>query len=77
MVEVVTVGVNPIVTSQAVISISLEVGLHEIGLDLLMASCTDGLVKPGIAIDVTSIASKRRTIRLALVSGEGIPESIV
>jgi hypothetical protein len=77
MVEGVAVGVNPIVASQAVISISLEVGLHKISLDLLVAGRADGLIKLCIAIDMTSIASKRRTIRLALVGAESIPKSSV
>ena len=45
MVESVTVGIDPIVAAQAVLSISLEVGWHEFGLDLLVAGHTDSLVK--------------------------------
>ena len=77
MVEGVTVGVNPIVARQAVISISLEVGWHEISFDLLVAGRADGLVKRCIAINMAGIASKRRAIRLQLVGGESIPKSIV
>ena len=50
MIEVVTIGVNPIVASQAVIFISLEMVLHEIGLDLLVTGRADGLVKLGIVV---------------------------
>jgi hypothetical protein len=77
MVEIVIVSIDPIMASQAVPSISLEVRLHEIGLDLLVTGGANGLVKRCIAIDMASVASKRRTIRLALVGGEIIPESIV
>ncbi len=77
MVEVVTIGVNPIVARQAIISISLHVGWHEISLDLLVAGCANGLVKRCISIGVAGIASKRRAIRLELVGSESIPKSIV
>jgi hypothetical protein len=45
VVEIVTIGINSIVTNQAVLSISLKVGWHEFGFDLLVASHTDSLVK--------------------------------
>ena len=45
-------------TGQAFIPVSQEMGLHEIRLDLLVAGCTDGLVKFGIAIHVTGAADK-------------------
>jgi hypothetical protein len=62
MVEVVTVGVDPIVAGQAVVSISLQMGLHEIGLDLLVAGRADSLVKLGISICMTCGADKWGTI---------------
>ena len=45
MVKIVPVGINPIVASQAVLAVSLEVSLHEIGFDLFVAGNADGLVK--------------------------------
>ena len=69
MVEGVAVAVNSIMTGQAILSIRQEMGLHENGFNLPVARFADGLIKPGIAIGVTCIAHKRRTIRLALVSG--------
>jgi hypothetical protein len=77
VIEGVAVRIDPIVASQAVTSICLEVGLQEIGLDLLMAGNTDALVKCCITIDMAGAACKRRTVRLPLVGGQGIPESIV
>jgi len=77
MIKGVTICVNPIVAGQAVISIRLKVGLHEIGFDLLMTGCTDGTVEPGIASNMASSTSKRRTVRLALVGLEGISESLM
>ena len=69
MVKVVAIAVNSIMTCQAILSIRQEMGLHENGFYLPVARFADGLIKPGVAIDVTCIANKRRTIRLALVSG--------
>lgn len=43
-------------TGQAILPVSQQMGLHEIWLDLQVAGRTDGLVKFGIAIYVTSIA---------------------
>lgn len=77
VVEIVTIYVDSVVTSQAVSAISLQMRLHEISLDLLVASGTNGLVKLGIPASVTSAAYKRRTIRLFLVGGESISECIV
>ena len=77
MVEIVTIGVDPIVASQAVFAISLEVRLHKLSIDLLVAGGTDGLVKLCIAINMASFTSKRRTIGLSLVGVKGIAKSIV
>ena len=77
VVEGMSVGIDPIVATKAVVSISCKVWLHKIGFDLLVAGRADGLVKPGVAIYVTSIASKRRTIRLASMGCKSVPESIV
>jgi len=77
VVEGVPVAVNPIVTSQAVISIFQQVRLHEIRFDLLVAGSADSLVEPGIAVHMAGFANKRRAIRLFLVGSESIPECIV
>jgi hypothetical protein len=77
MVEIVSIGINPIVASQAVLTVSLEVGLHILNIDLLMAGSADGLIKLCVAANVASTAHKRRTIRLVLVGSQGITESIV
>jgi hypothetical protein len=77
MVESVTVTVDPIVASQAVIAICSQVCLHEISLNLLVAGGADGLVEFDIAIYVTGLANKCRTVRLFLMGGERIPERIV
>jgi hypothetical protein len=45
MVKIMTVAINPIMACQAVLSISLKMGLHEISLDLLVASSADSLVE--------------------------------
>jgi hypothetical protein len=74
VIEIVTVCVDPIVAGQAIIPVSQDVGLHEIGLDLLVAGCTYGLVKFGIAIYMTGIAKKKGSIRHELVGSECIPE---
>lgn len=37
MVKIVSVGVDAIMTGQTVISIQLDMGLHEISIDLLVA----------------------------------------
>ena len=69
MVKAVAISVDPIMTAQTIIPVGLEMGLHEISIDCPVAVRADGLIELGIAIDVTCIAHKRRTIRLALVSG--------
>jgi len=77
MVKIVTIAVNPIMTAHAILPISQQMGLHEIRLDLLVAGYADGLVKFGIAIDVTGTASKGGAVRLDLVGGQCVPEGIV
>jgi hypothetical protein len=77
MIKIVPICINPVMTGQAIIPIRQEMGLHEIGLDLLVTGRTDGLVKFGVAISVTGTANKRRTVRLVLVGAECIPEGIV
>lgn len=77
MVKRVTVSFDPIVATQAVISISLHVGLHEISLDLLVACRAYGLVELDVTIYVAGLATKCRPIHLLLVGGERIPEDIV
>jgi hypothetical protein len=77
MAKSVTITVNPIMTAQAILPISQQMGLHEIRLDLLVAGYADGLVKFGIAIDVTGTASKGRAVRLDLVGDQRISEGIV
>jgi hypothetical protein len=64
MVEIMAIGINPIMASQAVIAISLDVGLHEISLDLLVTGNADSLVKHYIAIHVAGFTNKKRTICL-------------
>ena len=64
-------------TDQAIIAVSQEMGLHEIGLDLLVAGCTDGLFEFGIAITVTGVANKGGTIRLELVRSQRVSEHIM
>jgi hypothetical protein len=68
-----TIGINAIVAGQAVVPICLEVGLHEIGLDLPVAVSTDGLVKGGIAIRMAVPAGKTGTFCTFLVRSQGIP----
>lgn len=58
MVKIVTISFNTIVTGQAILPVSQQMGWHEIGLDLLVAGNTDGLVKFSIAIQVTGITGK-------------------
>jgi hypothetical protein len=77
MVKSMTEAVDPIVATQAVISISLQMRLHEISLDMLVACRAYGLVELDITIHVASLTNKWGRIRLLLVSGQGISESIV
>jgi hypothetical protein len=77
VVEIVTIGIDAIVASQAVITIRLDMCGHEIGLDLLVASHADRLVKFSISVDVAGLARKRRTIRLALVGVKRIAKYLV
>jgi hypothetical protein len=49
MVKGVAIIVNTIMTGQAILPVSQQMGWHETGLDLLVAGNTDGLVKFGIA----------------------------
>ena len=67
MVKIMAIGIDAIMTSQAVLAISLEVRLHEISVDLLVAGEADGLVKHHIAINMACSTCERRTILLALV----------
>jgi len=64
MVEVMAVAIDAIMAGQAGVPIRLEMGLHEICFDLLVAVRTDGLVETGIAIEMTGAASESCTIRL-------------
>ena len=68
MVKAVTISVDPIMTAQTIIPVGIEMGLHEIRIDCPVAGRADCQIEIGIAIDVTRIANKRRSIRLALVS---------
>jgi hypothetical protein len=45
VIEIVTIGVDPIVASQAVFTVRLEVSLHKLKFNLLVAGDADGLVK--------------------------------
>jgi hypothetical protein len=58
MAEIVPVRVDSVVARQAIIPISLQMGLHEIGLDLLVTGCTDSLIKFGIVGSVTGATEK-------------------
>jgi len=77
MVEGVPVSIDAVMTSQAIIPIGLEMGLHEIGLDLRMAIGTDGLVKCGIAIYVAIPASKTGSVAPFLVRSQGISRRLM
>jgi hypothetical protein len=77
VVEIMTICINPIVAGQAVLAISLEVRLHKLKINLLVAGHTDRLVKLSIAADMAGLAHKRRTIRLALVGVKGIAKNLV
>ena len=77
MLEGMTVAINPIVATQASISIGRHVRLHKISFDLLVTSDTNGLVEFGIAALVAGITNKWRTIRLFLVGSERVPEYVV
>ena len=69
VIEIVPVRVKPVMAGQAIIPVCQEMRRHEIRLDLLVTCGADSLVKFGIALDMTGIANKRRTIRLELVGG--------
>jgi hypothetical protein len=45
VVEIVIVGIDPIVASQAVVTICLEMRIHKLRIDLLVAGNTDCMVK--------------------------------
>jgi hypothetical protein len=75
--EGMTVGVDPIVATKAVVSISCKVCLHEIGLDQLVAIGAHSLVELRKPADMAGLANKRGSICLLLVGGERIPKHIV
>ena len=77
MVKIVTVSFDAIVATQAILSIGLQVRLHKIRLDLLMAGAAHRLIELGVAIDMAGVTGKRRTVRLFLVGSEGKPKHIV
>ena len=64
-------------TGKAAGTIGLDVGLHKIGFDLLVAGCTHVLVELGIVRRMTIHAREGASIRLDLVCLKGIPESIM
>ena len=77
VVEFMAISINPIVTAQAIVRVDLEVGLHEISIDLLVTGSADGLVKLAVAIYMTGVTSKRGAIRLMGVSSQCIPKRIM
>ena len=77
MVEVVPVGINAIVATQAVIPIGLQVRLHEIGLDLLVAVRTNGLVHPGEVLFMAIRTRKGSAMILGIVGSSGKTKSVV
>jgi hypothetical protein len=62
MAEIVPVRVDSVVARQAIIPISLQMRLHEIGLDLLVTGRTGSLIKFGIVGSVAGAAEKGSTI---------------
>jgi hypothetical protein len=68
VVKIVTIAIDTIVTSQAVFAISLQVRIHKVRLNLLVAGDADRLVKLYITVDVAGFTCKRRTIGILLVS---------
>jgi hypothetical protein len=62
MAEIVPVRVDSVVARQAIIPVSLQMRLHEIGLDLLVTGYTGSLIKFGIGCSVAGAAEKRGTI---------------
>ncbi len=78
VVEIVTIGVNPIVASQAVGPESQHVDLRKDRVHLLVAGCADGLVEwRGIGLPVTIRAAERGAIGFALVGFERVPQRFV
>jgi hypothetical protein len=77
MVESVAVSVHPIMTAQAFIPISLQMGLHKISLDLSVAGCAYGLVKPDIVVGVTICAFKRASVRFSYMRSQRVSKDSV
>ena len=77
MLERVTIGVDSIVAAEAALAVSLQVSLHKLTINLLVAGSAHGLVEGHVAIHVASFTGESRTIRLTLVGGKGIPISFV
>jgi len=77
VIKCVTISINPIVTAQAILPISLQVRLHEGSFNLFVAGRTDGLIKTDIAIRVTIRACEGIPIRPGLVRSKGISKSFV
>lgn len=72
VIEIMPKGIYAVMAAQAIIPISLAVGMHEIRLDLLMTVRTDRLVEIGKVICVAIIATERGTIGQLGVRGERI-----
>jgi len=77
VIEVMSIGINPIMTSQAGLPKCLQVCQHKICLELLMAGGANGLVKLQISISVAGLTHEWRAIGLFLVGGEGEAKRIV
>jgi hypothetical protein len=77
VIKCVTICINPIVTAQAILSICLQVGLHEVSFNLFMAGRTDSLIKMGIAICMTIRAREDVPIRLGHMRSKGVSKSVV
>jgi hypothetical protein len=77
VVEIGSIGVQPVMAGQAVVSIIPGMGLHEGRVDFDVAGAADSLVKSNVSLRVAIIAIKWRTVRVDLMSIQGISHHIV